>query len=295
MPPTLLKKTGIWLLVLLTLGSIASAQASFDYANAPFVKLQKKFTIDFSEPLIPNLTTLRLLSLGDRQLLADAIWLQTIQYFGTGTPYGHFNSLPKLMEAITKLDPGYEYGYEFSLVVLPFMNASDISARIGEQAQSEMKNGTLPVNGLLTYYLASVYQINIKDYKRAGELYEKASHEPGAPTAAKVLAGVSLSKVNQSLNDRLVAISFWKTVYDNAKNQDEKDRAKNWYENMQIVYAIEVASSKYKEKFGIFPTGFQDMVDKGYLPSIPESPIQREFILSPLTGRVSFDHLKVTN
>lgn len=292
MKQTLLSRAGIWLLVVLTLVSISAAQGTYDYANHPFAAAQKKYAVNFSEPLIPNLTTLRLLSLGDFQLLADAIWLQTIQYFGTGTPYGQFKSLPKLMETITQLDPGFEYGYEFSLIVLPFMNASDSAARIGEQAQEEMKKGTLPVNGLLTFYLASVYQINIKDYKRAGALYEKASHEPGAPGAALVLAGVSLSKVNATLNDRLVALSFWKTVYDNAKNPDEKDRAKNWFENMQVVYNLEVLVAKYKNQYGVFPSTLQDLVTKNYLSSIPESPIKREFVLSPLTGRISFDHLK---
>jgi hypothetical protein len=292
MKPTILQRGGIWLLVALTMVSISAAQGTYDYANHPFATAQKKYAVDFSEPLIPNLTTLRLLSLGDVQLLADAIWLQTIQYFGTGTPYGQFKSLPKLMETITQLDPGFTYGYEFSLVVLPFMNASETAARIGEQAQVEMKKGTLPVNGLLTFYLASVYQINIKDYKRAGALYQKASTEPGAPSAAKVLAGVSLSKVNATLNDRIVALTFWKTVFDNAKNPDEKDRAKNWFDNMQIVYDLEVLTAKYKEQNGAYPSTLQDLVTKQYIGSIPESPIKREFVLNPLTGRISFDHLK---
>ena len=170
------------------------------------------------------------------------------QYFGGGTPYGTFAALPKLLDTITQLDPQFEYPYEFALTVLPFTGGTSTAVTLGERAQT-----ALPGNGLLTFYLASVYQINLKDYAASARLYQKAATEAGSPTAAQQLAGVSLARINNTLDDRLVALTFWKAAFDNAKNDDDRKRAKDWYEHLSIVYSLEQKIAEYKKQYGSFP------------------------------------------
>jgi tetratricopeptide (TPR) repeat protein len=218
--------------------------------------------------------------------MADIVWLQTIQYFGAGTPYGKYKSLGSLLDTITQLDPKFEYPYEFGLVVLPFMDQTDMAIKLGERAQKEIPN-----NGLLSYYLASDYHLYKKDYAKAAKYYQLASTQPGSPTAAKTLAATALGQVDNSIDDRLVAAEFWKTVFDSTSDPDRKELAARWYKQMQDIYAIEKAAIAYKAKTGSFPHTQTDLVQAGFIASEFVSPVGRELKLDPATGKVNFDNL----
>lgn len=277
----------IWLLSLGALGSLAAAQGAWDNASAAYKSDVKLATFKLAEPALPSLNTLKALSLNQRSAVADLLWLKNIQYFGEGNPYGKYPSLGALLNTITELDPKFEYPYEFGMTVLPFMDQAQAAVTLGERAQQ-----AIPNNGLLTFYLASVYHLSIKDYRRAGDLYAKAATEPGAPGASKELAGVAYASNSNSLSDRLVAIAFWKTAAETAKDDSQKDLASRWYAHMQIVYSLELAAQQYKQAHGEYPANLQDLKDAGYIPQIPDSPIGRYLILDPKTGRIDFSQSK---
>ena len=268
---------------LLLLGCVIGAQQGYDLSSRGFKAAQQAKAVSFAEPLVPSTQALRFLSLGDNQLAADLLWIDTIQYFGAGNPYGKYAALGPMLDRITALDPQFEYPYEFGLVVLPYMDQSRTAVTLGLRAQD-----ALPNNGLLTYYLATVYHLDLKDYKNAATYYQKASKEPGSPPAAVTLAGVSLSHLSDSLEDRVVALAYWQTVYDNAKSDDERTRAKAWYDNTNNAYALEKAAASFKDNRGRYPQNFQELIDAKLIPSVPDSPIGLSYVLDPATGRVSF-------
>lgn len=274
------------LLSLALILAVAASQFSYDSATQGFKAQLKQASLNLSEPLLPTVPALQALSFGNQPLVADLLWLDTIQYFGQGNPYGTYPSLGPILDRITSIDPNYEYPYEFGMVVLPFMKQADIAVTLGERAQQHITS-----NGLLSYYLATVYHLNLKDYEKAGHYYELASTQPGAPTAAKHLAGVAYAHADSSLDKRLVAVSFWETVYKNAKNEDERTQAKNWYLHTQLVYQIELAAQTYKTQNGHFPASIAELTQKGFLPGTPVSPIGRLLLFHPDTGKVSFDQL----
>jgi tetratricopeptide (TPR) repeat protein len=276
-----------WLLTLLTMGSIAASQAMWDNASAGYHADVKLAAVKLAEPALPSLNTLKALSLNQGPVIADLLWLQTIQYFGQGNPYGKYPSLGSILNTITQLDPKFEYPYEFGMIVLPFMDQTPAAVNLGERAQT-----AIPNNGLLTFYLASVYHLNVKDFKRAGDLYSKASTQPGAPGAAQELAGVAYAAKSDSLGDRQVALAFWKAAFDNAKDDGGRDIAARWYAHMQIVYSLEVAAQSYKAAQGSYPQNIQDLKDAGYISVYPVSPINRLLILNPETGRIDFSKVK---
>lgn len=276
-----------WILVILAFASLASLQSIYDIASQDYRKEQKKKAISFSEPLVPNLETLKLLSLGSRHTLADILWLQTIQYFGSGNPYGKYKALGPMLDRITQLDPRYEYPYQFGVVVLPFMDNVQMALTLGERAQKE-----LPGSGLLTYYHASNYLLYVKDYKKAAYFYDKAAKEKGAPAAARNLAATALNKINDNISDRLIARDYWRTVRENAKTEDEAERAANWEAHMQLVYELELKIQAYKNTFGQYPQSFADLQKSGFIQEIPQSPIDRKMEINPKTGRLEFDKIK---
>ncbi|MEI6477999.1 MAG: hypothetical protein WCO52_03345 [bacterium] len=274
---------GIWFLVFLALGSLASSQYLYDAGADGYTHQLKAAILHNDHPLIPSLPILRALSLGNTSMTADILWLQTIQYYGGGDIYGKYESLGSLLDTITQLDPKFNYAYQFALIVLPYMGQADMAVKIGLRAQQEGLN-----DGLITYYLASVYHLNLKEYKQAAKYYQLASTQSGSPTAAKTLAATALDNVSGSLADRLVAADYWKTVFDNATDPDQKKLAASWYQQMQNVYSIEKASQDFHAKQGRFPNSQEELVQYGLLPAELGSPVGRVITLDPKSGKVDF-------
>lgn len=277
-----------WILVILAFASIGSLQSLYDTSSKGYQDDARKAAQTLDEPLVPPLGILNVLSLGNPSVVADILWLQSIQYFGGGNPYGGYPALGPLMNTITQLDPKDEYPYEFGLIVLPYMNQLDSALTLGQRGTKE-----LPNNGLISFYLASDYLLNAKDYKKAAEYYDRASKLPDGPSASKRLAAVALSQVDTNLSDRLAAEAFWKTVYENATDESSREQAKNWYMHMQMVYQIEKAASDFKASTGRYPNNQEELVKAKLLPSVLVSPAHRRFDLDPKTGKVRFDQLAV--
>ena len=273
-----------FLIPFLLLGAIAWTQNRYDISSHNLGLKEFQASLDLSDPLVPSPTALKIISLGRPEVAADILWLSTIQYFGSGRDFSAFKSFGSLLDRITQLDPRFEYPYEFGMVVLPYMNQSDQAITLGLRAQQ-----ALPNDGLLTYYLATIYHLNKHDYRNAAKYYQLATTEPGAPGAARTLAATALSKLDSSLNDRLVAMTFWQTVYENAKNPDDKDRAEKWFTQLSIVYNLEKAAQNFQEQKGRYPASLQELKDEGFIPGIPESPVGRQMILDPNTGKINFD------
>lgn len=273
-------------IIVVVIAAIISIQVGFDRSQTDTTLAIKKASLQFDEPLLPSNEALQFLSLGQKSAVADLIWLQTIQYFGGGNPYGQYPALGSILDRVTSLDPKFEYPYQFALVVLPFMGQAKAAAALGERAQLNIPN-----NGLLTFYLATTYQLSLRDYTKAAFYYQKAASFPDAPGAAKSLAGISLTQINNSLSDRLVAMEFWKTVYKNSNDPDEKKRAQEWYQHMGIVYTVESKAQEFKQKNNRFPESLKEMVTAGYLQELPVSPINRELVYHSSTGTLTFDRL----
>lgn len=279
-----MKRLGIWLLSLLVIASLASLQALTDRASARTIAETRMAVFTNEQPLIPSLPILRLLSFNQEPLLADLLWLNMIQYFGSGSPYGTYPALGPFTERITDLDPRFASPYEFGQTVLPFMGQAETAERLGLKAREQ-----LPENGFLTYLLATVYHLNIRDYKKAAEYYELAADLPGTPTAARQLAAVARRDEEQSQSrNREAAKIYWRDAIERARNDDELDRASRWLAHMEIVDSLEIAARQFKAKHNRFPATLEELKESGEISSVPTSPIYRKFVLEA-DGTINFE------
>ncbi len=277
-------RTVLWVVGILLFASSALSQFTWQQswrATQQEVTQAERF---LAEPLIPSATALRAVSLGEANRLAmsDLIWLQLIQYFGQGNPYGRWPSLGKLLDTSTQLDPKSRYPYQFGLIVLPFMEQVAEAEILAERANRE-----LPDDALLQFYIGSLYQLNVKDYQKAAYHYGRSA-DLGGPGASRSLQGVSLAQLSGSLDERRAAIAFWQTVYEEAQNELEKERAENWLGHLILVLRIEEEAERFKVANGRYPNGLAELQAAGRVPEGLTSPINRQLILSPETGRVDF-------
>ncbi len=281
-----MKRSVAWLITLVFIVGSVSSQALWDSASKQYRKNIRNAALDNEKVLIPEADALRALSLGNNALAADLLWVRLIQYFGTASAFATYQAIPGYVQRVTDLDPKFAYAYEFGLLVLPFMNKAEEAEQLGLKSEKYINN-----DGMISFYMASNYHINLKNYKKAAEYYDRASKQEGAPEASKQLAAIAYSQTREDINDRLIAINFWETVIANAKNEAEKARSEAWLEHMQIVYALEIQAAAFKQKVGRYPTDLQELVTAKYIKAVPPSPIYRKLILDSDTGRISFTTL----
>lgn len=226
--------------------------------------------------LNPELT--KNISFGFQNLVANWYWLQVIQYYGGGDPYGEYKKLPKLLDNVVTLNPKFEYAYTFTLLVVPGEGMGEEAFAIGRKGME-----ALPDSWQIPYYMGTAYHINEKDYANAAKYLELAASKPGAPEIAKLLAAVYYSKSDQ----REIAYNLYRVIYETSEDDYSKERAKHRLENIEIMLFLEEAANVYKDRFGEYPSDLNLLVQRRIIAQIPTSPLEREFWIDQQTGTVS--------
>src|SRR5579863_8385167 len=135
-------------------------------------------------------TVIKRASLGYDGLMACIYWTRAVQYFGNRhhTYAASYNLLAPLLEITTHLDPHLVVGYEFGSAFLapqPPHGAGEPQRAI-ELMEYGIQNN--PDNWRLYYDLGFVYYMELQDYKKAAEVFERGSHVPNAHPFLKVMA-----------------------------------------------------------------------------------------------------------
>lgn len=259
-----------WLLVVILFSFVYLSQVSYDTA-----RIGKKNSR--TQPFVLSPEAMSYVSLGFNSFLSDITWIQTIQYFGNWAPTDDgYIRLPKMLETITKLEPKFEYPYVFSCLILPGEGFTNEAIEIGKRGTEELKD-----SWQIPYYLGFVYH-GQKDYANAAKYFSIAAERPDTLPIVKVLAGIYYAKADQ----RDVAISIWKGIYESTKNDFVKERAKAWLDHYDYIVGIEQLSQIYKDKYGSYPTSLQEMYDKKILPELPQDNLNKSIELNPENGKV---------
>lgn len=248
-------------LTFLLLALAAYAQAGTDQTLATHYE---QAAIEQIPPrLIPSGEALQWVDLGFHHASADIIWLTTIQYIGGGNPNSPYNSLYPLIDTTVTLDPTFEYPYLFGGILLPWQGnpdqALDLLLRGAEQ---------FPNNGLFLYNAGAVAKIHLKDNARAAAYYREAVGKENTPPAAALLAGVSLTE----MDDRQFALTYWQGLAETETNPTIKERAIIWMTHLQLIIDLEAIIAR-AETDGDTITELQNLVMSGYLTAVPPSPL----------------------
>jgi len=240
----------------------------------------KLTNVDFNvyiepQPISPELA--KLTSFGANEFLADYYWLTFIQYYGGGTANGKYRKMAELFNVVTELSPKFLSAYQTGLIILPGEGFVDEAIKLGQKGQVE-----LPNSWEMPYYTGLVYHIYKKDYISAAQEFEKAAVKTDAPAITKYFAGIYYREADQ----RQLAYQIFQTVYQTTTDEFVKERANKQVINMEMIFFLEDAASKYKNTYGIFPETLDDLVRRKIVTELPISPLSLEFNINPETGVV---------
>lgn len=220
-------------------------------------------------------------SLGFGGLMACIYWTRTVQYFGHRHHINaaSYNQLAPLLEITTTLDPNlmppYEFGASFLAPPPPF------GAGQPERAIELMKYGIAhhPDNWRLYYDLGFVYYTELKDYKSAGEAFEKGSRVPNAHPFMKLMA----AQMNEHAGDFDTARLLWRSTYETSHDTSIKQNALEHLRCIKVdedITNLQAAVTRFEERSGHPPSSIWELITAESLPGVPADPDGNSYIMT---------------
>ena len=214
------------------------------------------------------------LSLGYDGLLADIYWTRAVQYFGnrhvTRTA-SDYNLLAPLLEITTALDPKLIVAYEFGANFLGPKPPE--GAGQPDKAIALLEGGirTNPDNWRLYYDLGFFYYMDLKDYGRAADAFERGSKVPKAHPFLRVMA----AQMAQHAGEIQTARMLWQATYASTQDDMIRQNAVEHLRALQVdenITELEKRVAQYEQQKGVTPSSFNVMMGAGILRGVPVDP-----------------------
>ena len=226
------------------------------------------------------------MSLGYDGLIANIYWTRAVQYYGRTFHKGggRYELLWPLLNITTQLDPhfipAYQYGATFLTQKPP--NGAGMVDKAIQLVEFGIANN--PDDWRLYEDLGFIYYLNVKDYKKAAEVFQRGSERPHAHPFLKVLAAQAAEHGGESETAQLL----WTAIYETTHDKDIRVTAAWHLRALKVdetVTRLNQLVETYRQRKGSLPASFVDMVRAGLLPGIPLDPYGHEYRLES-NGRV---------
>jgi tetratricopeptide (TPR) repeat protein len=209
-----------------------------------------------------------------------------VQYFGYRHHYfaTSYNQLAPLLEITTHLDPHLMVAYEFGTSFLapkPPHGAGEPERAIELLEYGIQQN---PDSWKLYYDLGFVYYMELRDYKKAAETFERGSHVPNAHPFLKVMA----AQMAQHAGEYETARMLWSATYQTAQDAQIKENAVEHLRALRVdedVEHLQQAVTRFGERTGRLPASITELVAAEGLSGTPVDPDGHPYRLTP-EGRV---------
>jgi len=225
-------------------------------------------------------------SLGFDGLMACIYWTRAVQYFG----HRHYlqersyNELAPLLSITTTLDPHLIPAYGFGASFLA--PAPPNGAGQPERAIQLMEYGIEhnPDEWHLYYDLGFVYYTELRDYKKAGEIFARGSKVPDAHPFLKVLA----AQMAEHAEDFATARLLWTAAYQTSQDVSIRQNAIEHLRAIKVdedVTNLQIAVARFNQREARFPTSMWELASAEHLQGIPVDPDGNPYDLT-IDGRV---------
>ena len=220
-------------------------------------------------------------SLGFDGLMACIYWTRTVQYFGRHHLLRNrtYNEPGPLLEITTALDPhmipAYQFGASFLAPRPP--NGAGEPVRAIELMKYGIEHN--PDNWHLYYDLGFVYYTELKDYKKAGEVFERGSNVPSAHPFMKILA----AQMAEHGADYATARMLWTATYESSHEANIRQNAVEHLRAIRVdedVTMLQAAVTRFSQSTGRLPTSLWEVAAAEHLRGIPLDPDGNPYELS---------------
>jgi tetratricopeptide (TPR) repeat protein len=262
-------------LVLLAVAGFASSTAT-----------AARRTGDRGSPLLylPSGRYLKVASLGFDTILADVLYLWSIQYYSNYRIEDRYTYLEHIYrDVITELDPKFLDPYLLGALI---MNAE---ARQPEMALRLLDRGIErnPGDWILPFEAGYVCYNDLKDYTRAARYFEIALKSPDVNPAVRRFHAVMYSRAG----DPAASLREWASIWETADNAYVRAVAWNHVHDLRVevdLSALRAGLARFAETRGRAPARLEDLVTGGLLPAVPLDPEGEPYAYDRASGEVTY-------
>ena len=220
---------------------------------------------------LPSPEMLRIMSLGNPGLVADVLYLWSIQYYSFYRPHERFLYLETVYNLITDLDPLYVDAYRIGALIMQIQTGGDqneIDAAVRRLFDKGLRN--LPDDWQLAEAAAWDFYIRFKDRETALHYAEIATQRPGAPPRIKRMVGVWRDKESAwTLDD---SVEYWRRALEDAENEWDSVLCMNQFYDAVTARdrkKLEPLLDAFITHYGFCPASWEDLIQAGALRQVP--------------------------
>jgi hypothetical protein len=185
----------------------------------------------------PSGRFLREATLGFREVVADYVWFQTVQYYGGYRQGDHdLAYFRNLVRSVVTLDPRFVEAYTFGSLVLA-IDMHDPEGGIDILKQGALAN---PDSWLMPFEIGFIHYVFFRDYPRAAVWFEAAAAVPGATDFVRRFAAYS----HKRAGDVEVSLVLWRNLYENTTNPRMKELAVEMIRQCEELLRQEARSTR---------------------------------------------------
>ncbi|NIQ13751.1 MAG: hypothetical protein GTO02_04905 [Candidatus Dadabacteria bacterium] len=237
-----------------------------------------------------NSKTLKRLSLGYEELIADIYWLRALQYFGN-TKFSEQDSekLYKYFDILTDLDKKFINAYRYGATFIgeaPPLGLGDLDNAVlllDKGRKNNPKSYRIPLEeGFLFYFYT-------KNYDRAAELFEESANNVDKSDIRRASIRGMAASAKLRGGKRETAKQIWKYIYDTNPNQGRKNYALlniKELDTMDVEDSLTMIMSQFYKDYSRYPLSLNEFATYRYLEKIPKDHGDNDFIIAPRINAV---------
>ncbi len=236
----------------------------------------------FEEELLylPNERLLNHFTGGLSSVIADLLWIKTIQY---AVKEFHnqdrkFTWLESMVNTVTRLDPYFAGAYQYGGMLLAGIGADD-------KALTLLERGVVnnPYNEKLPFEMAQIYLLNRKDEPESAAV---ATHYLSmvAERSEHPEAYINwIRRIQRAENLEGIGRDLWEDVLARTDDEFIRELAREKLLELTIkenVQALNAIVEQYTQREGGRPLSLAGLVEKGYLDRLPADPEQGRYFIA---------------
>jgi tetratricopeptide (TPR) repeat protein len=229
-------------------------------------------------------------SLGYNGLMADIYWTRAVQYFGQRqySSARSYSLLAPLLEITTHLDPQLLVAYQFGASFLAPKPPSGPGQpdRAVQLIEYGIQNN--PNEWRLYYNLGFVYYMELKDYAKAAEAFERGSRVPNAHPFLKLFA----AQMAQHAGEYETARTLWIATYQTTRDDHIRSNAVEHLRALKVdedVTLLQSAVTRFGERTGRLPSSMSELALAERLQRVPVDADGNPYQLTS-EGRILVEH-----
>ena len=246
----------LWLVVVGSMGFWISAQLAVD-------RIRETWQPAYPLLFLPNGRYLGAASFGYRVVLADAIYLWSIQYYGHRRTVEGRNYLWHIYDVITDLDPHFVDAYTTgALVMASDMDDTAMAIRLLDKGiDNNPDEWRLPMEAGWYCYL------RLEDYGCAEHYYQMAIDKPDAPPFAARLRAHMVARQGD-LRDAVLA---WEAIRQEAEEDGDEQTVAIAHQHVYDLTVristeeVEAGLARFRERLGRDPEDLAELTRRGFV------------------------------